>query len=126
MNEWRIKIDGWQPTPLNQLLNGHWAVAAKKKRADRDSVAIGCIQAGLPPATGKRRVSLQIVLGPRQRSCDPDAYWKSLLDALVWCKALVDDRRQCVELEPVRFGRGPVMGCVITLTDAPEERKAVA
>ena len=41
------------------------------------------LEAGIPRATGRRRVSLHIVLAPRQRAGDPDAFWKSTLDALV-------------------------------------------
>jgi hypothetical protein len=45
------------------------------------------------------------LLGPRQRGADPDAYWKSLLDALVHAGLLVDDSPKWCELGPVRFER---------------------
>jgi hypothetical protein len=44
----------------------------KERRAPRAS----------PPATDKRRVSLRITLGYRQRAGDPDSDLKSLLEAL--------------------------------------------
>jgi Holliday junction resolvase RusA-like endonuclease len=111
-----IIIPAWHPARLNQLL-GHWARAAKIKRADRAIVAAYVRMAGLPRATGKRRVGLRIVLGPRQRAGDPDCYHKSLCDALTACGMLVDDSRQWVELLPVRFDRDVTARCEITLED---------
>ena len=64
-------------------------------------------------------MSLEITLAPRQRAGDPDAYWKSLLDALVRARLLVDDRRQYVELGAVTFARGKAKRTVVTLEDLP-------
>jgi Holliday junction resolvase RusA-like endonuclease len=50
-------------------------------------------------------VSLQIILPPRERRCDPDAYWKSTLDALVHAKMLINDSSVWVELGSVDFDR---------------------
>jgi Holliday junction resolvase RusA-like endonuclease len=68
-------------------------------------------------ATGKRRVTITIILGPRQRGADPDAYFKAVGDALVDCGALVDDSRKWVEWMPVRYDRGKNTGCMIELED---------
>lgn len=110
-----LTIPNWHPARLNELLAGRWQ-AAKLKKADRQIVAVYAFDV-IPHATGKRRVDVEIVLGPRQRACDPDAYHKSLLDALKHARLLIDDNRQHVELTPVRFSRGKQKATVITLTD---------
>jgi Holliday junction resolvase RusA-like endonuclease len=64
-------------------------------------------------------VSLRITLARGQRGPDPDAWWKSALDALVHAGLLTDDNRQGVELGPVEYDRGPHRKTVITLEDIP-------
>lgn len=112
-----LHIDRWHPTRLNVLLAACWQVRARKKRFDADIVKAMFLGAETPRAKGKRRVSLEIVLGPRQRGADPDAYWKSVLDALVQCGALRDDSRIWCELGEVRFDRGKNWGTTIVLED---------
>jgi len=119
-----LTVDGWHPARLNQLL-AHWAVRARLKRADREMVALHARLAGVPPATGKRRVSLVLTLGPRQRGGDPDAYWKSVLDALVHAGLLLDDNRQGVELGRVAFRRGEIKATRIVLEDVEDGRRGV-
>jgi Holliday junction resolvase RusA-like endonuclease len=114
----RLAIPNWIPATLNQWDGRHWSVRARLKKADRDLVAWYAREQEIPKATGKRRVSLEIVLGPRGRKSDPDAYWKSVLDALVSCQALLDDSAKWVELGQVTFSRGP-RGSAITLEDLP-------
>ena len=74
----------------------------------------------LPTAQGKRRVSLHIILKKGQRAADPDAYAKSVGDALVAAYMLVDDNRQHVEWAPVTFARAINWGTQITLEDIGE------
>lgn len=112
----QIACPMWHPTRLNQLLGCHWR-AAKLKKADRYAIRVYAMIADVPKATGKRRVTLTIGLGPKQRAGDPDAYWKSLLDAMKHAGLLVDDNRQHCELAPVVFERWPTKGTVITLED---------
>lgn len=114
---WSVRIDAWHPAKLNDWDGRHWSVRARAKRHDRDLVAACVLGAGVPKAQGKRRVSVEIVLGPRQRGGDPDAYWKSLLDALVACGALDDDSKERVVLGEVSYSRGPVKATVIQLED---------
>lgn len=114
-----LKIGNWHPARLNQWDGCHWSKRAKLKRVDRDIVALNAHAFGIPKATGKRRVSLTLTLAPRQRAGDPDAYWKSLLDALVHAGLLVDDNRQHVEIGGVAFQRGPLRITEITLEDVP-------
>jgi Holliday junction resolvase RusA-like endonuclease len=109
-------LHGWHPARLNELL-GHWGPASKRKKRDRQLLAAIAAQAGTPKAAGKRRVGLRIVLGPKQRAGDADAYWKSLLDAMKHCGLILDDNRQNVELEPVRFDRDEKPRTEIVLTD---------
>lgn len=109
-------IPKWHPTPLNKLLKcNHWSKAAKYKLNDTEMVKAYVRQCKIAAATAKRRVILTIVLGKGQRACDPDAYWKSALDALVHAGALVDDNRQYVECAPVEFRRCREWGTSIML-----------
>ncbi len=112
-----IKVPGWHPVRLNQLVGAHWGTRAKRKRADQALLSVYVRLAGVPPATGRRRVDLLITLGPGQRAGDPDAYLKSLLDALVVTGRLTDDNRQGVELGAVEFERGRQASTTISLTD---------
>lgn len=115
-----IEIPYWHPAKINQLYSGHWAKRAKLKKADVEMVgAYVRVQHVSWKAVSKRRVDLTITLKKGQRAGDPDAYWKSLLDALVACGALVDDNRQWCEVTPVQFIRGERMATKITLEDMP-------
>jgi Holliday junction resolvase RusA-like endonuclease len=114
---YEIVVPNWSPTPLNKLLGCHWGTRSRLKRADADLVAVYAMRAGVPRATGRRRVTLRLTLGPRQRAPDPDSLWKSLLDALVRAGLLVDDDRFGVELGEVTFERGPEPATVIVLED---------
>jgi hypothetical protein len=112
-----ITIQDWIPTPLNKLLGAHWSVAARKKKSDARMIWAYSRSAQVPLATGKRSVQLVITLAPKQRAFDPDAPWKSLLDALVQCGLLTDDNRQGVELLPIKFERGERKATRIELKD---------
>lgn len=112
-----ITIPHWHPATVNQLLSGHWSKAAKLKKSDRQMVAHYSRHA--IKATGKRILELAIILKKGQRAADPDAYFKSLLDALVAAEMLTDDNRQGVELMPVQFKRNPKdWGTIIGLSEA--------
>lgn len=115
MSTHTVRIDGWHPAILNQWQGRHWSVGAKLKALDRENIAIEFL--GTPKAEGKRRVSLSLVLGPKQRGGDPDAYWKSLLDALVNAGQLLDDSKEYVELGSVTYERGKRKATIITLED---------
>lgn len=113
----KVEIPNWHPARLNELMRGHWSNGARRKRADRATIANYCRLANVPPAESKRRVRLTIVLGKGQRGGDPDAYWKTTLDALTKCKALKDDNRQWCELVPVEFDRAEAKATVIQLEE---------
>lgn len=116
-HRWAVMVQGWQPARLNEYVGRHWAVGARKKKFDRELVAACCLGAGVPRAEGKRRVGLVIQLGPRQKGGDPDSYWKTVLDALVACGALVNDNKEGVELLPVEYTRGATRATIILLEE---------
>ena len=116
MPTWTIDIPRFHPTPLNKLL-GSWRRAGRLKKADREMIGTYARLAGVPRATGKRRVSLMLTLAKGQRACDPDSPWKSVLDSLVACGLLLDDRRQTVEIGAIEFVRGPQSATRIILDD---------
>lgn len=112
-----VTILHYHPVPLNALIGRSWQVVHRMKQFDAERIAGEMLVAGVPKATGKRRLTLRIVLGPRQRSPDPDAFWKVLLDSLVACGRLMDDNRQGVELMPVEVERGKAKATILTLED---------
>lgn len=111
-----IHIENWHPTPLNKLINCHWSTAHKRKRSDMQMIGAYAFKAKIPKATGKRRLELIITLGRGQRACDPDAYFKSAVDAMVRLKLLKDDNRQWLELMPIRFEKAKEKATTIILT----------
>jgi hypothetical protein len=112
-----LVIEGWHPCRLNQLVGCHWGTRSKRKRLDREVIALEALVQKIPKALGKRRISLVLTLAPRQRAGDPDSAWKSLLDALVAAGLLVNDSHLWCELGEVRFERGKAQRTVIVLTD---------
>lgn len=114
---WSVRIENWHPTPLNKLMNCHWAKRNRLKKSDYVVVAAAMYSADIPKASCKRKVWIEIVLGPRQRGCDGDAYLKVALDALVACGALKNDNKEWMELGGISFGRGPRKATIITLED---------
>ncbi len=115
--EHRLVVERWHPQKLNQLLGCHWGTRSRRKRFDAELVAIEAHNQDVPRATLRRRVSLLIVLGPRQRAGDVDAYQKSCLDALVCAGLLIDDSPAWCEIAPVVYERGPEKKTVIVLED---------
>jgi hypothetical protein len=114
---YRVEIPGWWPSLLNHFIYRHWSVMSRMKRQDRETLYMACLAAGVRRADGKRRVTLTLVLGPRQRRCDGDAPWKSLLDGMTKCGALRDDSPDWVEVMPLRFEKGSERSAVIEIED---------
>ena len=113
----RLEIPA-QPPTLNALMRGKLRDRMRLSRQWRDMVTIlARYRDGIPPAACKRRVTLTIVLGPRQRGADPDAYQTATADALKSAGLLRDDSRRWVEWAPLRYERGEAPACVIELED---------
>lgn len=119
ISTYRVRISNWHPVRLNMLVGWYWAKINRLKRSDAVVVACHVRAANVPRAGGKRRVGLIITLGPHQRGGDPDAYWKSTLDALTEAGAIVDDSPAYVELAPVEYEHGNGPATTITLEDLP-------
>ena len=113
---YRITIPDFRFTPLNQL-GWHWGKRSRLKKQDRDFVWAYSLLLGIPQATTKRRVSLEITITGRQQETDPDALWKSCLDALVKNSRLMDDSAKWCELGTVTYTRGEKTETVIVLED---------
>lgn len=114
----RLVVMDWLPTKLNDLLQAHWRRRLNLKRFDADIVKCAAISKGITPATTKRRVSC--VFCSRHKSGrlpDPDAFFKSLHDAMVSARLLVDDSDKWLEIGTPRVIRGRRDVTVITLED---------
>jgi hypothetical protein len=115
----KLLIPDWHPTSLNRLLAAHWA---RRRRMKQDDAALiwgyGRLY-DIPrvPDIGKRKVSLEVTLGPRDRQSDADNLLKSCLDGLRDAGLLVDDSPRWLELGPVTYTRGPRKQTVIVLED---------
>lgn len=119
-NQHVLEIAQWTPATLNQLLGVHWAVAARRKKVDRRTIVLFAHQHAIPHATGKRKVSLIVEGWPRGRLPDPDAFWKSTLDALVHAHMLIDDSSRWCELGSVDVRRSAKKKTKILLENIAE------
>lgn len=114
---WLITIPDWHPTRLNELLTLHWAQAARRKADDAQMISVYGRMAGVSAAATRRRVRLEVHGWPRGRMCDPDAFFKSLLDGLVKASFLVDDSQKWCECPPAVLVRSKEKKTIITLED---------
>ena len=71
----------------------------------------------IPYGQHKRSVEMTITLGKGDRACDVDAYWKTVLDALVHAYALWNDSHKWCEIHPIKFERGEKLATRIVLRD---------
>jgi len=115
-----LTISGWMPTSDNKF-TGHWSRRHRLKRVDQQQVAVEARLQGIPPATGKRRVSIVATSDQHSgRLPDPTNLLKSLLDALVRCRLLVDDSDDGCEVMPPQVRRGQERQTVIVLEDVEQ------
>lgn len=117
--KYTIVIPDWHPASLNQLLALHWAERNRLKSIDATMIRAYGLEAGVPEAQGRRRVTLTLM--SRRTRRDPDASWKSLLDGLVTAGFLIDDSDPFAELAPIRYATGP-RTTIIELEDLEEDR----
>jgi hypothetical protein len=114
---WRF----WLPVHfarVNALMRMHWAGRNRTLGREAMWVALACAFAGIPPATGRRRVTQRITLVGNDRRRDDDGAWKGLLDGLVKARVLVDDGPDWVETAPVEYDRGKRRKTAVTIEDA--------
>jgi len=111
-----LHLYGYHPPTINKLLECRWS-AAKLKKACVNVMWQSCLEQKLVKATGKRMVSIIITTAKRGRRCDPDAYYKSTLDALVKCNMLVDDSSQWCDFSSTMITAGEKNLTTIILTD---------
>src|SRR5262245_29869941 len=97
-----LVIPRWHPATMNQMLRSVRTRMRLKKR-DREMIWAYAMKQHIAKAEGLRRVQLSILLRPGKLPADADAYWKSLLDALVQAGLLLNDTIAAVELAPVRL-----------------------
>jgi hypothetical protein len=119
MARYVLVIEKWHPYTSNQLMSCHHQQRARLKRIDRHLVMAYCALHRFPVAVGLRRVELTIIRGEgdKGRPVDPDNWWKSLLDALVWAKMLIDDGEAYCEHKFIATEHGPQRATRITLID---------
>lgn len=114
-----LSLDGWLPVNLNTLMRMHRHARSKALHADAQVIGAEAHSQGLVKAAGRRRVGMLIRYARGKTPVDPDAYFKSVLDALRKCGLLLEDNRHAVELGSVSYEEAPRKGLVITLEDLP-------
>lgn len=115
-----LTIHGWLPTRLNQLI-GHRRKAGALKKRDRIVISNAARFQGIEMASGPRKVGIELTFGKGDRSGDPDAYYKSLLDGLVHAGLLTGDTYRRVQFTQPVFKRASKRKTVITLEDVEVE-----
>lgn len=103
-----LTLPDYLPLKVNDLLRMNRHARNRALKVEADLVAGYALQARLPHATGKRRVSVTFSApgGRGAKTADPDARLKGLLDALVRCGLLVDDSPDWCALGAVECERG--------------------
>lgn len=114
----RLRIEG-HTARKNELLKVHWRVAQGLRKRDDALIALAALSQYCRLAEGKRRVSLFVTLGPRQRA-DEDCWWKSILDALVNARLLKNDSSKWCKLGDVTHVNGKKPSIEIILEDLYE------
>ena len=98
---WVVTIPEYHPPKLNQLMGGHWSKAARLKKACTAKIRRAMAEAGVPVATGKRRIGITIYVSGSGRRPDPDGILKSTLDALKHAGTIIDDdSKRCEWTQP--------------------------
>lgn len=114
-----LHLYGYHPPTVNELL-GNWRAACRRKKKCVEVVWKSCLEQKLVKASGKRMVSIIITTAKRGRKADPDAYYKSTLDALVKCSMLIDDSSKWCEHSQTMITTGDKNLTTIILTDIAE------
>lgn len=112
-----VAIPHFRPHYLNELKRVHYMVERRMKWSDAQVLGGELRKAGVPRATGRRRLTWVLVMGPGQRRPDPDAIFKSGNDGLKRCGALVDDNPTKLDLMPTLYEKQSESGVRVILED---------
>ncbi len=112
-----FSIPKYLPLSANELMRVHWSKRAKAVNDCAELVGAYSTIAQVPKATGRRRFTLKLILGPKNRRRDDDSSFKVCLDACVRCRLLVDDSPTWCELIPLQQEKGRARATVVTLVD---------
>lgn len=113
---WTLTVPDWIPVSCNVLMHGGVGKRIRLKKSDRDLVAWYAHEQQIPEATGPRLVSVEVTK-PKGNLPDAHNLTKSLFDALVQCRLLVDDDVVHLELSRFVVQRGPVRQTRIVLEE---------
>lgn len=102
---WTMHLEGWLPMNTNKRDRAHWGTRTKELGRVVGELGWQQLQQRIPAATGPRRVLVTIVKSKRSHRADDrdnlHARAKSILDALVFLRMLVDDNPEQCHLEIV-------------------------
>jgi len=93
---WTVVIPGWIPANKNLKARGPWKWHRARKR-DNTVIATALVLAGVPPAWGKRRVSLAAEKQNARNLPDPQNLEESFFDSLECGKFLIKDSPEWME-----------------------------
>jgi hypothetical protein len=123
---WQIIIPDYHPPAANDWVGRHWAVKHRLRSLLTDLLGVYANIAGVPPATGKRRVRLHLTGWPGGRTLpDLDAFDKLFLDALKQAGLILDDNAAgLAERLVVTIARDPIDCTIVTLEEIADEAPA--
>ena len=117
MAKWTVILWDWRPPTANELFRGKLRRRMSLEKDAKAFLSVYCRLFEVPPATGKRRVTIRVEMPTRR--CDPDAFFKATFDALVACGALKGDSAVWLEIGTPEIVHGERLKTVITLEDLP-------
>lgn len=120
---WRLVIPDWNPPSVNRLLSAHWARRGRLKTAVADLIWMAARESGITRATGRRRVSVEVIVTNLSHAPDPDNVWKALNDGLKRNGILVDDKAEYCVLGPAIPVKGDRKATIITIEEWPEQER---
>jgi len=123
---WTVVMDGWTPPTVNALMRGHWATRARIKKAAVNRVVAAMRAAGVPAATGKRRVTIAVEYGNRGHLSDPDNVPKAVLDGLKRAAVLIDDTAEWCDCPTATVARGDGKRTTLVIEDIETDAKEQA
>jgi hypothetical protein len=123
---WQFIIPDYHPPAANDWVGRHWGVKHRLRSLLTELLIVYAKLAGVPPATGQRRVRLHLTGWPGLRTLpDLDAFDKLFLDALKQARLIVDDNAAgLAERLVVTLARDAIDCTIVTLEDIADEAPA--